>query len=129
MRKVSSMVNKELQKDQFRVFCDFVSKLQPKEQEQFFSKFLSKSEKAYLAQRLNIMRMITKKFDYFDIQNKLHVPKATISRAKNLLEENDDLYRLISEYKYKEENINKENFKKEKSSFVKAHYPGAIKID
>jgi len=130
MRKISSATSKKLQKDQFRVFCDLISKLNKKEQQIFFEHFLSESEKCYLSQRLNVMRMITRNFSYMDIKTKLHVPNATISRSKDILNNNEVFNKVISTYKYKRvESVTKNNFSNEKSNFIKAKYPGAIRID
>ena len=131
MRVVSNMKNKELLKDQFNVFCDLISGIRDKEDlELFFKNFLTESEIAYLSQRLNVMRMLSKNFTYFDIYQKIKVPKGTISKSRAALEGDENFAKIISNYKYKEIKItNRGDFVNKKESFIKANYPGAIKID
>ncbi len=131
MRAVSNMKNKELIRDQFNVFCNLVFGIKDKKElEVFFDNFLTESELAYLSQRLNVMRMLSKNFSYFDIYQKIKVPKGTISKSRIALEGDEKFAKTVSDYKYKEVKIaDKKDFVSKKESFIKANYPGAIKID
>ena len=131
MKMVSNYGDPELRTEQLNVFIDVINGLKSKEDLKIFvTSFFTESEKAYLGQRLNIMRMLSKYFTYSQIMNKLHVPNSTISHSSKLLERADEKFKdLVLSYKFKKSVIvQNSSHNTDIKPFVKPHYPGAIKL-
>ena len=76
--KICSNIHKEkVRKDQFFVLVDYLVMIKDKKEAiKFLNSFLSDSEKAYLGQRLNIIRMLAKDFSYSDVKEKINAQSA-----------------------------------------------------
>lgn len=123
--KIAANINDEkLRKEQFKTLIEIVDTIKSKEDlEIFFESFLSESEKAYLGQRLNIMRMLVKNFSYLQIREKLNVSMNTITNAQKCLDKGGmELENIVSKYKFKRKTI----LAKDDNPF-KRHYPGSIR--
>lgn len=126
MRKVANIKKDELRKEQFETLVDvfFVVK-KIADLEIFLNCFLTDSEKAFLGQRLNIMRMLAKNFSYKQIEEKLGASAVTISNAQRCLDKGgDSLQSIVLQYKFKPKSKVKNDG--EIAPFIKPHYPGSI---
>jgi len=103
MRRISSYAHKEIQAEQFEVFIEIVEKIRSTgDLKIFFSNFLSKSEAAYIFQRIDLIRMLAKNFNYLEIRKKLKVGYSTITNAKRCLDSGgEELKKIILSYRYK----------------------------
>lgn len=128
MRKISNYKNYKLQKEQFEVLCEVLLNVKEKDDMALcLNSFLTKSEKAVLSQRLNIMRMLSKHFSYQDIQNKINASPSTIATAHRCLEEGgEELMDVLLSYKFKPQKKISQN--DNRNNFVKPHRPGSIKF-
>ena len=132
MRKVSNYANKRLHDEQYRVFVDLISKIRNKnELSILLDALLTKSEKVYISQRLNVMRMLAKSFSYDEIQDHINVPKNTISKTNLILQDNGlSLKQVLLKYRFRFPKADEYERKTtgRKIDPNKAHYPGAIKL-
>lgn len=129
MKKVANIKNEELRKEQLETLVAVLELIRNKDDLQtFIDCFLTDSEKAFLGQRLNIMRMLAKNFSYKKIEEKLHASTVTIANAHKCLEKGGELLKLsVLQYKFKPEEIKKEvKAASNSQSFIKPHVPGSI---
>ena len=128
MRKISNYNDLKLQEEQFDVLCEVFLNIKTDEDMRLcLASFLTKSEKAVLSQRLDIMRMLSKHFSYQDIREKINASPSTIATAKRCLEEGgEDLENILLSYKYGKKKIRSGN--NNSNNFVRSHRPGAIKL-
>lgn len=130
MKKISCYKNFELRNDQFEILIDILKSITKRNDlKKFLECFLSKSEIAYLGQRLDIMRMLAKDFSYQQIKDKINASANTISHAKDCLEiGGSDISNILTAYKYKKdpEKIPEKKIEIKKDNWIKPHYPGAI---
>jgi Trp operon repressor len=124
MRKVANIKNQALREEQFNTLLDVVMMIKKNDDlNLFLDCFLTDSEKAFLGQRLNIMRMLAKNFSYTQIKEKLSVSTVTISNAYKCLEKGgNSLKSIVLEYKFKPKNIKPKH--DDIKPLVSAHYPG-----
>ncbi len=123
MKRIANINDEELRKEQFETLVDIINLIRTKEDlTLFLHSFLSESEQAYLGQRLNIMRMLAKNFNYLKIQELIGTSTGTITNAQKCLDSGGiKLMEIVLEYKFKHETI-----LAEKENPFKSHYPGAI---
>lgn len=132
MKQVSSMSKIKIRNEQFEVLVDIFCLIKNRsEMKKFLQIFLSESESAYLSQRLDIMRMLAKKFNYRQIKEILRVPSPTITHANSCLEAGGKkVKKIILSYKYKgdakEEKTNNVFVESFGNGLVSPHMPGAI---
>lgn len=131
MRKIINFADKELQKKQFDTLVEIFSRIKTKkEMRLFLSCLLSDSERAYLGQRLNIVRMLAKYFSYAQIKGKLGVPNSTIAFANKIfVGASADFKKIITSYKFKIEQPEPDQSTESDTSskpLIRPHYPGAI---
>ena len=130
MKKVANIKNEELRKEQLNTLVEVLEFFRSKDDlELFIACFLTDSEKAFLGQRLNIMRMLAKNFSYKQIEEKLHASTVTIASAHKCLEKGGELLKLaILHYKFKPDKTTKvdTNTRRSNQSFIKPHMPGSI---
>jgi len=105
MRKMSNSNNLDLQKDQFRVLVEVLDCAENKQEtEAVLRSLLTESERAVISQRLDILRMLLKKFKYSEIIFKLKVAPATISKAFDIYLKNGSYNKslniVLARYKY-----------------------------
>lgn len=127
MKPIVSYSDKPLREEQFGVFIDLLSLMESRDDIEFLiDSTIMESEKAYICQRLNILRMLAKSFSYSQISDKLGVPPSTISNANKILEFGGErLKKLLLGYKYKESIKSSSKTDRRKAG---PHYPGAIRI-
>ena len=103
MRRISNYSYKKIQTEQFEAFIEIIEKVRTEgDLRIFFSNFLSKSEAAYVCQRIDLMRMLAKNFSYFEIRKKLKVGYSTITNAKRCLDSGGEVLKnIILSYRYK----------------------------
>lgn len=123
MRKISNYSDELLRQEQFDVLIDTIDGTKSKNDLLLLlSCFLTESESAYLAQRLNIMRMLAKNFSYLQISEKISASPSTIATAKRCLEKGGEQLRsVILSYKYRPRASNKTT-----NNLVHPHMPGNI---
>ena len=128
MRKISTCKDIDLQKDQFNVLVDVLSNINSKEDMTLcLESFLTKSEKAVLSQRLNIMRMLSKHFSYQEIRELISASPSTVATAQRCLEEGGvELKNILLSYRYKSKEIESRN--DESNGFVSPRNPGSIRF-
>lgn len=91
----------------FEIFFESVLKIKNEEEaEEFFSEFLSPTEKIVLAKRISIAVLLSKKYDYNSIKKILHVSTSTISDVNVLLKYAGSGYRRVVEKLLREEKVN-----------------------
>ena len=124
MKIVANINNKKLRTEQFNTLVDVLDLIKSREDLKIFlESFLSESEQAYLGQRLNIMRMLAKNFNYSQIKDKIHASGSTISNAQKCLDSGGrELLEIVLQYKFKSPAISEAE---EKNPF-KSHRPGSI---
>lgn len=105
MKIISSYGEKQRREEEFKVLVDVVFGVKTREELTLFLEcFLSESEKAYLGQRLDLMRMLAKNFNYQQIRQKITPSNSTINHAQQCLDlGGDQLKKVILSYKYKAE--------------------------
>jgi len=128
MRKVANIKNKPLREEQLHTLLDVILTIKKNDDlDLFLDCFLTDSEKAFLGQRLNIMRMLAKNFSYTQIKEKLSVSTVTISNAYKCLEKGGELLKsIVLEYKFKPK-IKKPKYD-DIMPLVNAHYPGSPRL-
>jgi len=131
MRKVSCLRNKRLQNEQFEVLLDILNSISDRNDlDLFLRSVLSESEAAYLAQRLNIIRMLSKGLSYQQIADKIKVPSGTIAHAqKCFLNGGERMRSIITSYKFKgkeESQIQKVDDNSDSSKLINPRMPGSI---
>lgn len=91
----------------FNIFFKSVLKIKNEEEaEDFFTEFLSPTEKIMLAKRISIAVLLSKEYDYREIKRILHVSFATIAAVSGLLKYANGGYRRVVEKLLNEEKIN-----------------------
>jgi len=128
MRKISTYKDTKLQKEQFEVLVDVLFNVKNKEDMKLcLGSFLTKSEKAVLSQRLNIMRMLSKHFSYQEIRDLINASPSTIATAQRCLEKGGiELMDIFLSYKFKPKALkNKVN---EGNGLISARNPGSIRL-
>lgn len=131
MRKVSNYGDIKLRKEQTEVFASIIADINNKDDAKIFiASFFTESEKAFLGQRLNIMRMLVKSFTYLQIKQKLGVPTSTVTSSSKLLEVAKDKFRnLILSYRFRPiVEVDNASSKPASRPYPEPHYPGAIKL-
>lgn len=132
MKQVSNMSKSKIREQQFEVMIDIFCLMKDRaEMKKFLQTFLSQSESAYLAQRLDIMRMLAKKFNYRQIKEILRVPSPTITHANSCLGAGGKrINKILLSYKFKddvkEEKTNNVFVESFGNGLVSPHMPGAI---
>ncbi len=107
MKMISNYGDKKRREEEFKVLGDIIFGIKTREELTLFLEcFLSESEKAYLGQRLDLMRMLAKNFNYQQIREKITPSNSTINNAKRCLDLGGDrLKRVILNYKFKAEKL------------------------
>jgi len=128
MRKISTCKDTKLQKEQFEVLVDVLFNVKNKEDMNLcLGSFLTRSERAVLSQRLNIMRMLSKHFSYQEIRELINTSPSTIATAQRCLEKGGvDLMNIFLSYKFNAKEIKNRSY--ERNGFVTARKPGSIKL-
>lgn len=125
MKKVSNIRDEKLREEQFETLIDVLHTIKNRDGlAVFMGSFLTDSEKAYLGQRLNIMRMLAKNFNYLKIKEILKANNGTISHSQKCLDKGgDQLKKIVLQYKYKPKVVKADRGAKPLAS---THYPGSI---
>ncbi|MCX6810622.1 MAG: Trp family transcriptional regulator [Candidatus Berkelbacteria bacterium] len=110
MRKVGNFKNAELSSEEYLVLVDFLGSAKNlMEIESLLKILLTESELAVISQRLAILRMITKKFTYNEIEERLKVATNTIAKIVNSKSKEKSLENIFDEmikrYRYNPEKI------------------------
>jgi TrpR-related protein YerC/YecD len=107
MRNVSNIGDAKLVIDQVDVLVEIVASIKNKaDAKNFLENFLTESELLYLAQRMNIQRMLAKDFSYSQIREKIKAQNATITKSKEILDKANEQYLdILLKYKYKKKYI------------------------
>lgn len=130
MRNVGSKKDLKLRKSQFDNFLSAIKYLKDDELRNFISNVLSDSEKAIIAQRLDIIQMLLREYSYKDIIDILKVSNSTIQNAQNAIikiEEkvNKKLLKNALEHKSsKDKKIYHYDKYTDKDYFAKSRYKG-----
>jgi len=131
VRNVGSKKDLKLQKIQFDNFLLAIKYLKDDELRNFISNVLSDSEKAIIAQRLDIIQLLLREYSYKDIIDILKVSNSTIQNAQNAIikiEEkvNEKLLQNAIEHKSpKDDKIYHYDRYTDKDYFAKSRYKGA----
>ena len=121
MKKISNYNDFELREEQFETLIDILDGCKTRSDlELFIQAFMTSSEKAYLGQRLNIIRMLAKGFSYLQIKEKISASNSTIRHASDCLERGGDVLKsIVLSYKFKKR-------KEWDMSINIPHMPGSI---
>ncbi len=132
MRYIGKHKNKKVRERQVGVFVEMLSELKDKTEIRWFLESLvSPSEIAYIAQRLEIMRMVKDGGTYNDIKINVGTTDGTISATKDQLDGCDKkFHKLLGLYNLNKQTEGKKDNNKEcdDNKYVKANYPGAIRM-
>ncbi len=125
MRKISSFNNEELRDKQYNVLVDVVfGTKNRKDLWLFLESFLTQSERAYLGQRLNIIRMLSKDKSYQEVKEELSPSTTAISNAQKCIDKGKELIKMVAlEYKHKPKTSVSDSA--HQFGFFRAHKPGS----
>ena len=129
MRYIGKHKNAPLRQKQVEILCDIMSKLKNADEiEQFLDVLLSRSELAYISQRIHIIQLLLQEQSYQEIKYEVGTTDGTISISKQHLNNFDqNFWELILSGKPKKKKVLPAKNDTDRR-WVEPHYPGAIKI-
>ena len=132
MRFIGLHKDLELREIQIDFLTETISKCKNQNEIRIFMEnVISASELAYISQRLHIIKLVLNGKTFPEIREEIGTTNGTINATKILMKSMRKKVLLhIAKYKLKEKAKKKnQSIKSEKSNFVNAHIPGAIKFD
>jgi len=131
MRKIANHGDKKLQRAQYDMLLGLLVKIDKKKEVRIvLDELLTESEKAYLSQRLDVIRMLLMNSSYEEIKNEIGAQMSTISNTKKCIENGGaDFRKALVVNKLKRKKVYREVSEDvENNKIASANYPGAIKF-
>lgn len=130
MRIASNTHKPATRRNQFYMLVEIIYGMKnKKELSDFLECLLTSSELAYIGQRLDVIKMLAKNFNYIKIKNELNVSNSTIAHAQQCLDlGGDKLAKTILSCKFtpaQMESIN--SSESEGNGLISPSMPGAIR--
>jgi uncharacterized protein YerC len=96
MRISASYGKEKIRMDQLNVLVKTLKEIKTEQDLKFFLETLiSESEMVYIGQRLDIIRMLAKNFNYDHIKDEINVSSGTISHAQSCLDVGGDKFKKM----------------------------------
>ena len=129
MRVASNIDQPEVRQDQFEMLVNVISSIKDQNDLRDFLKCLiTRSELAYLGQRLSIMKMLLQDFNYNQIKGEISTSTGTITHAKLCLDDGGEkIKKLILSCKHSP--VKKKQYSKSSNDkWINPKMPGAIRL-
>ena len=128
--RISSNIHKPVtRRNQFSMLVEIIYEMgNKKDLSNFLECLLTSSELSYIGQRLDVIKMLAKNFNYIKIKNELNVSNSTIAHAQQCLDlGGDKLIKTILSCKFTpaKENLTGSSFSRG-NGLVSPRMPGTI---